>query len=373
MKPKVLVLDSHAGVGITVQVVQCLADRGAFDIYVASPHRDSILRYSRWVKEVFYLPSSGENADRLEGIKKILREKRFDVLLPVNVDQIDFFVNCDDAELRSLVRVTEQPMAEMFQTACSKTALSAFMEEHEVPHPRTVRFDPADSEIGERLKRLRLPVITKPAWGGGGSGMKVFEKQDGLLSYLQEEHRPENPVIVQEFIQGYDLGSAAFCSEGKVLFLTMQRNMSADQNSFRPSKGLRFFDEPKVRAVVEKLMGALRWSGIAQIDLRVDEVTGELFVLEINPRYWGSVLGSQRMGINFPEIACRRAMGMPVTEAAYRPGKYITSFGYLLHLRDKMLGRKSLESFTYGDSAFAEVVKDPMVRVVEVIQKLTKR
>ncbi len=373
MKPKVLILDSHAGVGITVQVVQCLAAGGAVDIFVASPHADSILRHSRWVKGFTYLPPGKDCGDFLMRLKDVLRKDKIDVLLPVNVDQIDFLVNNADDELRSMVRVTEQPPPKSFQTACSKTALSAFMEEHEVPHPRTVRFDPADPEVSRKLERLRMPVITKPTWGGGGSGMRVFEAADGLLPYLEEKHSVENPLVVQEFIRGYDLGSAAFCAGGEVLFLTVQRNMSADQNSFRPSKGLRFFEDPKVRAVVEKLMGALRWSGIAQIDLRVDGATGDLFVLEINPRYWGSVLGSQRMGINFPDIACRRAAGIAFPSPVYRPGKYITSFGYLLHLRDKLLGRKSLESFTYADSAFGEVVKDPMVRVVEVVQKLTKR
>lgn len=372
-KPTVLVLDSPAGVGITVQVVQCLAAAGTFGVEVASPHPDSILRHSRWVRGFHFLERTSDPARALDQIKTVLRRGGMDILLPINVDQIDFLITHGDAELRSLARLSEQPEREAFQTACSKTLLSAFMEKHGIPHPRTVRFASGDPEILEHLASLRLPVITKPTWGGGGSGMRVFENREGLVPYLEEKSTPENPVIVQEYIRGHDLGSAAFCNAGEVLHLTMQRNMSADQNSFRPSKGLRFFDDPNVRTVVEKLMGALKWSGIAQIDLRVDGETGDLFVLEINPRYWGSVLGSQRMGVNFPEIACRRAIGLPVPAVEYRKEKYITSFGYLLHLRDKLLGRASLESFTYADSAFGEIVKDPMVRVVEVIQRLTKR
>lgn len=371
-QPTVLILDSRAGVGITVQVVQCLAAAGTFAVHLASPHRDSILRQSRWVKGFHFLEPCPEPAVGMDRLKAILRSVKPDVLLPVNVDQIDLLAKHGDEELRRLTRLTEQPSADMFRTACSKTLLSAFMEERGIPHPRTVRFDPADPAIPSKLLSLRFPVITKPTWGGGGSGMRVFDNHDGLIPYLEEKSTPQNQVIVQEYIRGYDLGSAAFCSGGEVLHLTMQRNMSADQNSFRPSKGLRFFDDPKVRAVVEKLMGALKWSGIAQIDLRVDGETGDQFVLEINPRYWGSVLGSQRMGVNFPEIACRRALGLPDPPVEYRKGKYITSFGYLLHLRDKVLGRASLESFTYADSAFGEIIRDPIVRVVELIQRLTK-
>lgn len=370
-KPTVLVLDSPAGVGITVQVVQCLAAGGAFEIAVASPHPDSILKRSRWVKRFHHLPEAREPADILRRLDAILCEREADVVLPVNVDRIDLLISHGDGALRA--KLPPQPGREAFQTACSKTLLSAFMEAHGIPHPRTVRYEAGDRDVLKRLEDLRLPVIAKPTWGGGGSGMRVFETRDGLVEHLEASSTPANPVVVQEFLRGHDLGSAVFCRDGEVLFQTMQRNVSADQSTFRPSKGLRFFDDADVRAVVRQLMGALRWSGIAQIDLRVEEGSGALNVLEINPRYWGSVLGSARMGVNFPDIACRMAAGLPQPAGEYRPGKYITAMGYLLELKAKWQGRPNQETFRYAESAFPEMIADPMPRIVEVIQKLTKR
>jgi len=372
-KPTVLILDSLAGVGISVQVIQCLAAGGAFDIAVASPHRGSILRHSRWVKRFHFLRSGLQPEEALDELKGVLKGGWADVLLPVNVDQIDLLIGHGAAGLAALAKLPLQPDPLAFRTACSKTLLSSFMEDNGIPHPRTVRFTAGDAAVRARLESLRLPVITKPTWGGGGSGMRVFESREGLLEHLEASSTPENPVVVQEFIRGFDLGSAVFCRDGEVLHMTMQRNVSADQGTFRPSKGLRFFDDPEVRGVVGRLMGALKWSGIAQVDLRQEEGSGALHVLEINPRYWGSVLGSARMGVNFPDIACRMAAGLPPCGGAYLPGKYITAMGYLLELRAKLQGRPNQETFEYAESAFPEMIADPMPRLVEVIQKLTRR
>lgn len=372
-KPTVLVLDCLAGVGTTLQVVQCLATTGAYRIVVASPHRNSILRHSRWVHSCYFLENDINPLQELIQLKEIIRKCNADVLLPVNVDSIDFLIRYGDHELHSIIKLPEQPSLETFRTACSKSLLATFLEIHDIPHPKTIQFIPSDRSNTERIETLQLPLITKPSWGGGGKGMRVFETYDGIIPYLEEASTTENPIIIQEFITGYDLGCAVFCSDGEILSITMQKNISIDQDSLRPSKALQFFDDTMVKDVVAKLMRALIWTGIAQIDLRVNDNTGEVLVLEINPRFWGSLLGSQRMGVNFPDIVCRRALGLPVAPSTYRKGNYINALAYIQYLRDRLLLRPKLEDFTYAESAFNEIVKDPMVRIFEIIQRLTKR
>jgi predicted ATP-grasp superfamily ATP-dependent carboligase len=59
--------------------------------------------------------------------------------------------------------------------------------------------------------------------------------------------------------------------------------------------------------------------------VRVVETIGQMFVLEINPRFWGSVHGSPRMGINFPALLVTRALELDPLALDYVPGKYITA------------------------------------------------
>ena len=79
------------------------------------------------------------------------------------------------------------------------------------------------------------------------------------------------------------------------------------------------------------------------------------------------------MGINFPDVACRVALGSSLPPAEYADGKYITAVGYVHYLKNRLSGRASVEDFTYRESAFDQIVMDPLPRALQAIQRLRAR
>ena len=61
--------------------------------------------------------------------------------------------------------------------------------------------------------------------------------------------------------------------------------------------------------VANKLVHELGWSGVANIDMRYDARHKIPMVLELNGRYWFSLLGSLNAGVNFPLLACEMCLG----------------------------------------------------------------
>ena len=55
--------------------------------------------------------------------------------------------------------------------------------------------------------------------------------------------------------------------------------------------------------MLKGLMQALKWSSIVNIDFIYDENDKQAKILEVNPRYWQSLLGSLFAGVNFPYLA----------------------------------------------------------------------
>ena len=69
-----------------------------------------------------------------------------------------------------------------------------------------------------------------------------------------------------------------------------------------------FINDIKTYNLVCTVAEKLNWSGIAHIDLRFDLQDEKVKLIEINPRYWGSLMGSLTAGVNFPYIAAVAAL-----------------------------------------------------------------
>ncbi|MFT5288270.1 MAG: D-aspartate ligase [Planctomycetota bacterium] len=370
---RLLILDSRTSPMLTMRVVQCLAATKRFQLHVATPLRKSSQRHSRWVEQVHFVPDHNGFLNSLGEIANLTSTHQCDLVLPVNVDTIEMVISPEAEAFRQRVRLPALADPATFKVACSKYELTAFMEEKGIPHPKTVRIDPSRPESISEAEAMPLPVIVKPTFGGGGRGVRIVREPRKLRSLLESGSTHENRLIVQEFIPGYDVGCAAYCEAGTVIALTMQRDMGVDPNSVEPSKGLCFIDDPAVRSIAQQLLGELGWDGVAQIDFRVDAVTGAVTVLEINPRYWGSVLGSQRMGINFPALAVSRALNLDLPDPTYILGKYITARGLLSYWKDRLLGKKGLEHFRLTESDLKEMVVDPLMTMSHTWQEVMKR
>jgi hypothetical protein len=99
------------------------------------------------------------------------------------------------------------------------------------------------------------------------------------------------------------------CREGRILAATAQHAITASLTPFGSPIGIEFGDDPPAMNIAERLIRELGWSGVANIDMRFDALREIPLVLEINGRYWFSLLGSLNAGINFPLLACEMCLG----------------------------------------------------------------
>jgi len=106
--------------------------------------------------------------------------------------------------------------------------------------------------------------------------------------------------------------------------------------------------EPELLERSSTILKALRWHGPAQVEFKVDPHSGRVCLLEINGRFWGTLDLSVRAGVNFPWLAARMALGMPVRAPnRYRVGlqyRWPYPYGLLLFLRPETRWR-AVKSF----------------------------
>jgi D-aspartate ligase len=291
---------------VRLYVARCLAATGQATVHGFSLHPAPFLKHSRFFASFEEYRGEFDVKSWLSRIGKIVAERRIDVVLPVS----EFAIRTLSEHRPTLswsAKLAQLPNPHTFDVATDKANLAYFLAEHGVPHPPTVVVT-AGMPMDDRVSALEFPILVKPPLSSGGAGIGCFENLDGLMTFLAGQHSNER-WVVQTLVEGRDLGVSVLCRDGQILAATVQHPIKRSSNPFQTAVGIEFRDEPSALDVAEKLIGKLGWSGVANIDMRFDTRRKIPLVLELNGRYWFSLLGSLNAGVNFPLLACEMCLG----------------------------------------------------------------
>jgi predicted ATP-grasp superfamily ATP-dependent carboligase len=362
----VLVLDGQSD--FSVPVIRCLADTPDVKIHVLSIDKWAPSQFSRHVASFEVVDVSEGPEQRLGIIRDAVRRKNVDVMLPVAEDAIRF-VAAHREEMRHIGAIPPTPELEPFEVISDKWGLAQFTTDHGIPAPCTTLL-PAGDAMDLRTMGLRFPVLCKPTDRSNGSGIHLCQDQEALIMFAGSTTAKESRYLVQRFIEGFDIDCSVLCVEGSILAYTVQRGFIGSSQPFAPPVGIEFVQEDRTLDVVEQLMRKLRWTGVAHVDLRYDIQEDVPKVIEVNARYWRSLLGSLVAGVNFPNLACRTALGETFPVPEYRHSRFISkplpALRYLMHPK----GMSGVASVSFAETNFAYMFRDPLPDLVREIRNL---
>ena len=157
------------------------------------------------------------------------------------------------------------------------------------------------------------PVILKPATRLRRNSLavpKAWRAVDraSLLAQYDEASAlvgREN-LMVQEIIPSAGEGQisyAAICGDGSPLASIVARERRQYPREFGQfSTFVESVEEPKVTRSAERLLTALRFTGLLEIEFKQDPRSGEFKLLDVNPRVWGWHTLARRAGVDFPYL-----------------------------------------------------------------------
>jgi predicted ATP-grasp superfamily ATP-dependent carboligase len=250
--------------------------------------------------------------------------------------------------------------------------LHQLARQHHIPSPQSILVT-LNSEFYQQLSNLEYPVLLKPTSQKGGQGIRRFETQTDLQSFLeqQDEQQFKNNYLVQSHLPGLDLGLSVLCDRGKILAFTIQKELIANRYRFGPLMAMEFIEQEDVLNHGKRLLSALNWSGVAHVDMREDNRDGQVKLLEINARYWGSLLGSLVAGVNFPLLAYQKALNIPFSLPDKQFSRYVHTTTALKELFLHPFGRNRLKGFTLRETGLRFFIIDPLPEIVKTIKNLT--
>lgn len=350
---------------LSLLVARCLAAAPGIRTHVATYDPRTMLRYSRHVSSCHTVSWETDDARLIEVLRGIIRLHRVDVLLPTSELAVRFVATYREILVNSCVCMAT-PSPDLFDAVVDKSRASDLMRLHAIPTPETLTF-PSISEA--RLPDgVEYPVVVKPLRGSGGNRMR-FVRNSRDLERLKESPDGAGSVLVQRFIPGYDIDCSVFCRDGEILAYTVQKGFLEHPVRFGPAVGIEFTHDAGALAVARGVMRSLRWNGIAHIDMRYDRERDRIVVLEINPRFWISIIGSLHAGVNFPHLACLAALGVPFSLPAYRSGPFLwrPQTAFRVGLRASLRPGSPFSGF--GQTVIPYLLRDPLPELYSTLSR----
>jgi len=257
---------------------------------------NSSFQYSKFVRKCYRL-NCEEDQDSIyfEEILRIIRKENVNLLVPCTTAGIDFTLRHRKA-LEIECDIVPLPERETFDLVSDKWALFKTLIANGIPTPETVLYRDAD-----QFKTIQYPVLLKPINGESGVNIRKLDQLPGP-SFIQTLESAGEDYIIQEYIDGYDIDCSILASEGTLLAHTIQMNLGEKARYSPGNDRIQFLRENKVLETVRKTCELLEWTGVAHIDLRYDNERKVYHIIDFNPRFWGSILGSYSAGVNFPYL-----------------------------------------------------------------------
>lgn len=292
-KAKVLVTD--ASYKHTLGAVRSLARAGYYVECIGANCELSAL--SKYARRAPMFKTSFSN----EGFKQFLAflsQQPYDVLLPIGGHSVGL-VSKHITAFQSLCRV---PLAspELIAIAFDKLATIELARNLGIKYPRTWLIEENRPSISFPLvikRRNELHRYQPPKYVHNMSELKLI---------LNKWHGPS--PIMQEYIEGEGQGFFALYQNGKCKRVFMHRRIREVPPSGGASCCAESIFERDLLEQGMKVLDALNWHGVAMVEFKRAPISGELYLMEINPKFWGSLDLALCAGVNFPALAVQVAL-----------------------------------------------------------------
>lgn len=308
---RALVLDGETRACLAV--TRSLGTAGVL-VGVQASSKSAIAGKSKFASKLFLSPSPQESpGEFLTWLEEQVRRWQPAVLIPVTNVTLALVLEREEV-FRNLCNLPF-PSHEVYVQTQDKAKLAYTAEELGINIPNTLSL-PAPiswSEFDRKsILKFNYPAVLKTISSdvkrsGHFSKLPVFyaDTPADVFVLKFDERYPElanQPLMLQERIEGWGVGVFALFVEGEPVATFAHRRLLEKP----PSGGVSVLSEsiPLADAPVKsalKLLRQFRWHGIAMVEFK-RTVTGKTYLIEINPRFWGSTQLAIDAGRNFPKL-----------------------------------------------------------------------
>ena len=277
-----------------------------------------------FTSEVYASPSSA--SEFIADINRIIEKYNIQVLYPTT--EITVYTLLENKHLLRSVKLPFSDIGTVKKLA-DKASLIELSRSLGVQAPASDYYDNAGS-LQALSKEYQYPVVVKPTLsrvkldeGWLNTAVTYAHSQSELNTIVTENVAfSDHPFMIQEYIDGHGSGVFLLYDHGQCIAHFAHKRLREKP----PTGGVSVLSEsvvaePKQLEAAKKLLDAVQWHGVAMVEFKVNS-KGEPYIIEVNPRFWGSLQLAVDSGVDFPLLLHKATMGEDLAPASsYRVGQ----------------------------------------------------
>lgn len=306
---KVLLTDgSHKN---TLAIMRYLGKEG--HIIDILHHKKSAPAYSKYCNRLIICPPVEKEIEYFNFVMTLVKEHKYDILIPVGVNTVKILSqHIEDLHQYVCIEICNYDKIEM---AMEKKLTFQYAEKNNIDHPKTIYPNSIEEAISFSLQ-LHYPLIIKSSNESilkfptiyVNDKTELIKSLHGLYDNNVETIQNCFPLI-QEQVSGKGYGFFAIYQHGNCKKIFMHERIRENPITGGSSTCARSYYDPQLLEAGKKILDGLCWHGQAMVEFKKDEKDGKYKLIEINPKFWGSLELCLSSGMNFPLFLCQMAIG----------------------------------------------------------------
>lgn len=303
MHGKILITDAQ--MRSSLAVIRSLGKKG-LKITAGEETRFATGFFSKYVRERVVYPSPRKNPEAfIEFIETILSKGDYEMLIPV-ADATLLPIMKHKEELEKYTTIP-YPDYEEFIKAYDKGEIVKLAQKLKIPVPNTY-FVQDSKKLGVIAEKISYPIVLKARFSFGSRGVRIANSREELFEkYKELSEKFGDLILLQEYIpRGDEIGVyTLFNFNYEPVAVTVQRRIRSYPVSGGPSTLRETIKGELAKRATEiafMLLRELRWYGIAMVEFRIDPRDNTPKIMEVNPRFWGSLQLSILADVDFPYL-----------------------------------------------------------------------
>ncbi|HYG47795.1 MAG TPA: ATP-grasp domain-containing protein [Allosphingosinicella sp.] len=295
--------------------------RQGVEVHAAPSDFSSPALKSRYIAAAHRLPPYPLDAKAWEAaLARLIAERGFRKVVPTSDSGLFMLRHHADALGRDRIAIAGEAALEIFSDKANTRALA---DAHGVHVAKGILL--AGDETAETLAAtLGLPLVLKPrtsyALGDIQTKRSAVVVRDRASLDSQLSSGAWRGCVAESFFPGIGVGLSVLAREGRILFAYQHRRLHESSETGASTKRVSEAADPAMLAAAETLAAAARLDGVAMFEFRLDRRTRRHVLLEVNPRFWGSLPLAVAAGADFPAYWWDVAVHGRESKGAYRPG-----------------------------------------------------